>query len=184
MSAREECTANATRKTTVGIAACAVEFDVAVTTLSCSSTIATTPCTNDTARPLARRRSMTPTTDPTTLTKAVVRAAERLGLTNDVPQILGIETAAWNAIVRGDGTLDASRPEWLAATNFASLFRSLLTLVGTLENARAWLSTPHQTLGTEPTTLLRTPEGRERVFRYLDAVQKFEMKLPPRGRPH
>jgi hypothetical protein len=43
------------------------------------------------------------------------------------------------------------------------------------------LSTPHQTLGAAPAEMLRTPEGRAHVLRYLDAVQKFEMKLPPRG---
>ena len=127
---------------------------------------------------------MNPTADPAMLTKAVLRAAARLGLSDDLPMILGIESVHWKAIAAGDALLDPSRPEWQAATSFTSLFRALLTLVGTIDGAREWLATSHQTLGSEPTTLLRSTEGRERVLRYLDAVQKYEIKLPPRGRAH
>jgi uncharacterized protein (DUF2384 family) len=120
-------------------------------------------------------------TDSATLTKAVLRAAERLGLTETLHEIIEVDAASVNQMRKGEATLDPSRGEWEAATRFAGLFRSLLTLVDTTENARTWLSTPHQTLGAAPAEMLRTPEGRAHVLRYLDAVQKFEMKLPPRG---
>jgi uncharacterized protein (DUF2384 family) len=125
---------------------------------------------------------MTAHNDSATLTKAVLRAAERLGLIDTLHEILGIEAASLDRMRRGEAVLDASRSEWGEATRFAGLFRSLLTLVETTENARAWLSTPHQTLGAAPAEMLRTADGRAHVLRYLDAVQKFEMKLPPRGR--
>ncbi|RPH54182.1 MAG: DUF2384 domain-containing protein [Lysobacterales bacterium] len=54
-------------------------------------------------------------------------------------------------------------------------------LVGTTERARAWLGGPNQALGANPVELLRTPDA-ERVYRYLDAVMKNELRLPPRWR--
>jgi uncharacterized protein (DUF2384 family) len=122
--------------------------------------------------------------DPGTLTKAIFRAAEHLGLSTVLPDILGINRETVTRMARGECTLDPSRPEWEAATRFASLFRSLVTLLGNAEEARTWLNTPHATLGAAPSELLRSPHGRARVVGYLDAVQKFEIKLPPRGRPN
>jgi uncharacterized protein (DUF2384 family) len=124
---------------------------------------------------------MTTQTDNATLTKAVLRAAERLGLTDSLHEIIGIDAASVERMRKGEIALDPSRAEWESATRFTGLFRSLLTLVDTIENARNWLSTPHQTLGAVPAEMLRTPNGRDHVLRYLDAVQKYEMKLPPRG---
>ena len=127
---------------------------------------------------------MKPTTDPTTLTKAVLRAAEHLGLSEALHDILSVEEHVVGSMAKGDYTLDPNRDEWTAATRFTGLFRSLVTLLGNTEDARAWLATQHQTLGDAPQQLLRTPQGRDALFRYLDAVQKYEIKLPPRSRPH
>jgi hypothetical protein len=125
-----------------------------------------------------------PTTDPRTLTKAVLRAAEHLGLSQALPEILGLDAHVAERMASGNYLLDPNSDEWAAATRFTGLFRSLLTLLGNREDARAWLASQHQTLGDAPSQLLRTPEGRDKVFGYLDAVQKFEVKLPPRSRPH
>ena len=123
--------------------------------------------------------SDSPTTiDPTTLKKAVTRAAEVLDLTQALPRILGIDANAWAASERA---LAPDSEEWRAAVRFAGLFRSLLTLVGSAAKAREWLDQPHRTLGESPRVLLQSPGGLERVVRYLDAVQKFEVKLPPRS---
>jgi Protein of unknown function (DUF2384) len=124
---------------------------------------------------------MNPHTDSATLTKAVLRAAEHLGLIHTLHEIIDTDAASIDRMLNGEAVLDANRSEWEGATRFTGLFRSLLTLVGTIENARAWLNTPHQTLGAAPADMLRTARGRDHVLRYLDSVQKFEMKLPPRG---
>lgn len=118
------------------------------------------------------------TTDPATLKKAVVRAAEVLDLTQQLPSILGIDTDSWLANERA---LSPNTDEWSAAVRLVGLFRSLLTLVGSVSNAREWLDQPHRTLGEAPRALLNNPAGLARVVRYLDAVQKFEVKLPPRS---
>ena len=123
-------------------------------------------------------------TDPLTLTKAVLRAAEHLGLTQTLHDILGVDEQVVRSMTKGDYSLDPNCGEWAAATRFTGLFRSLITLLGNAQDARAWLATQHETLGDAPMHLLRTPHGRDTLFRYLDAVQKYEIKLPPRGRPH
>lgn len=120
-------------------------------------------------------------TDPATLTKAVWRAADLLGLTQDLPEILDVDANALARVRSGAEGLQPDSPAWANAVRFTSLFRSLLTLVGNPENARAWLDTPHRTLGSPPRELLRSAAGRERVFGYLDNVQKYEFKLPPRS---
>ena len=121
------------------------------------------------------------TTDPTTLKKAIVRAADVLGLTEQLPQVLGVDASSWAQLLANERALAPGTDEWNGAVRFASLFRSLLTLVGTVPNAREWLDQHHRTLGASPRALLRSPEGLERVVRYLEAVQKFEIKLPPRS---
>jgi hypothetical protein len=120
-------------------------------------------------------------TDPATLTKALLRAAEHLGLTQHLAEILDVGQEVIASIMSGQYTLDPTRDEWIAATRFTGLFRSLLVLTGSAEAARRWLASEHQTLGAAPCELLLSPDGRDKVFKYLDHVQKHEMKLPPRS---
>ena len=120
-------------------------------------------------------------TDPATLKKAILRAAEVLGLIHELPHVLGVDAHSWSQLVANERALAPGTDEWNAAVRFASLFRSLLTLVGTAPNAQEWLDQSHRTLGASPRSLLKDPEGLERVIRYLDAVHKYEIKLPPRG---
>lgn len=121
------------------------------------------------------------TTDPATLKKAILRAAQVLNLSEQLPQILGVDPHAWTLLSTNERALEPGTAEWNGAVRFASLFRSLLTLVGSVSNALEWLDQSHRTLGASPRSLLSSPEGLERVVRYLDAVQKFEVKLPPRS---
>ena len=121
------------------------------------------------------------TIDTAMLTKAVLRAAAHLDLSDALPSILGIPSSDVISLQQGGRLLDPTTAEWQSATLFVSLFRSLITLLGDADRAKKWLADSHQTLGTAPTQLLRTPGGLERVIKYLDAVQKFEHKLPPRS---
>jgi hypothetical protein len=119
-------------------------------------------------------------TSPATLTKAVLRASERLGLTDVLPGILGMSHRDVAGMHDGHRLLDASQQEWAAASELLSLYRSLLTALDSVDEAMHWLRTPHHSLGATPMELLLSAEGRGRVLRYLDAVQKFEIKLPQR----
>jgi hypothetical protein len=73
--------------------------------------------------------------------------------------------------------LDPGAEEWARAQKVVGLFRSLISLLGTADRARTWLTEPNQALNARPLKLLRGAEG-ERVYRYLDAVQKHELLLP------
>ena len=121
------------------------------------------------------------TTDPSTLKKAILRAADVLGLTQQLPQVLGVDEHSWAQLTANERSLMPNTDEWANAVRFAGLFRSLLTLVGTVPNATDWLNQPHRTLGASPRSLLLSPAGLERVVRYLDSVQKYEIRLPPRS---
>jgi hypothetical protein len=123
------------------------------------------------------------TTSPALLTKALLRAVEELGLSPDLASLLQVSFDDAASLQSGARVLDPQRQEWASALKIIGLFRTLVTLVGTTERARAWLGSPNQALGACPVDLLRTPDA-ERVYRYLDAVLKNELRLPPRWRHH
>jgi Protein of unknown function (DUF2384) len=121
------------------------------------------------------------TTSPALLTKALLRAAEELGLSADLASLLQASSEDVAGLQSGARVLEPQRQEWASALRIVGLFRTLVSLVGTTERARAWLGGPNQALGANPVELLRTPDA-ERVYRYLDAVTKNELRLPPRWR--
>ena len=120
---------------------------------------------------------MTTQITPITLTKAAIRAAERLDLIACLPSILELSRSDVDELRQGQRLLAREQAEWNAATDLVSLYRLLLTQVPSPEDAVSWLRAPHPTLGAAPIELLREPDGRSRVLRYLDAVQKYEIKL-------
>ena len=121
------------------------------------------------------------TTSPALLTKALLRAAAELGLTADLPSLLQTSSDAVASLQSGARVLDAQSEEWSRALRIISMFRALVSVVGTTERARAWLVSSNLTLGASPVDLLRTPDA-ERVYRYVDAVLKHELRMPPRGK--
>lgn len=120
---------------------------------------------------------------PALLTKALLRSAEQLGLSADLPALLQLESEAVAQLQSGARSLDPEGSEWAQALKIVSLFRTLVSLLGTVQRARAWLGNPNETLGAPPIDLLRTPDA-DRVHRYLNAVQKNELRMPPRRREH
>ena len=109
----------------------------------------------------------------TVLSKAVVRAARLLSLTQrDVAAALGISEATTSRLFSGKYVLSAERAkEWELALLFVRLYRSLDALWGHEETARRWLASPNLALGAPPQELLRTVEGLVRVVAYLDAAR-------------
>ncbi|MBL8987273.1 MAG: antitoxin Xre-like helix-turn-helix domain-containing protein [Gemmatimonadales bacterium] len=108
-----------------------------------------------------------------TVSKAVVRAAALLGLSQAVlAEILGISRATASRLVAGSYQLEPRRPkEWELALLFVRMFRSLDALVGHEDAARAWLRGPNQAFSRPPIDEVRTAEGLVRVVQYLDAVR-------------
>ncbi|MEO8486305.1 MAG: antitoxin Xre/MbcA/ParS toxin-binding domain-containing protein [Betaproteobacteria bacterium] len=108
------------------------------------------------------------------LTKAVVRAASLLGLTQkELAAILGVSEATTSRMFADQYLLAPSRAkEWELARLFVRLFRSLDALWGHGEEARTWLASPNRGLvATRPRDLLTSVEGLVRVVAYLDAAR-------------
>jgi transcriptional regulator with XRE-family HTH domain len=104
------------------------------------------------------------------LSKAVTRAAERLGVSQGrLARILGVSAASVSRLYSGRYRLDARRKEWELALLFVRAFRSLDSIVGNDEAARAWLNSENSGLNSRPAELIDKTEGLVRVVRYLDA---------------
>jgi transcriptional regulator with XRE-family HTH domain len=106
-----------------------------------------------------------------TLGKAVVRAAEHLGLSQAaLAQVLGVSGATASRLVAGRYALQPARArEWEFALLLVRLYRSLAALVGNDADARRWLQDDNRALGARPLELIRGAEGMVRVLQYLDA---------------
>ena len=108
---------------------------------------------------------------PATLTKAVVRAAGFLSLSQAaLADVLGISPATASRLVGGSYSLQpARRREWEFALLFVRMFRSLQAIVGSDHDAQTWLKNENLALGARPLELIRSAEGLVRVLHYLDA---------------
>jgi transcriptional regulator with XRE-family HTH domain len=106
-----------------------------------------------------------------TLTKAVVRAAALLGLTQSaLADVLGMSPATASRLVGGTYMLQPARKrEWEFALLFVRLYRSLDAIVGNERDLQTWLRNENLALGQRPLDLIRSAEGLVRVLQYLDA---------------
>jgi putative toxin-antitoxin system antitoxin component (TIGR02293 family) len=107
------------------------------------------------------------------LTKAVVRAAHHLGLTQrEIARVIGVSDATASRLFADRYRLSPERAkEWELARLFVRLFRSLDALWGHGEEARAWLASPNRALAARPRDLLASAEGLVNVVAYLDAAR-------------
>jgi transcriptional regulator with XRE-family HTH domain len=110
--------------------------------------------------------------DPSaTLTKAVVRAADFLAMSQAaLAEVLGVSGATVSRLVAGRYALQPARKrEWEFALLFVRLYRSLDAIVGNDRDAQTWLRHENLALGARPLELIRSAEGLVRVLHYLDA---------------
>ena len=105
------------------------------------------------------------------LTKATLRAATLLGLTNKVlAAIIGVSEATVSRMRRGDYTLEPGQKQFELAVLFVRLYRSLDAIVGGDDAvAGRWLKNRNTALDAEPLTLIQTVPGLMNVIYYLDA---------------
>lgn len=106
------------------------------------------------------------------LTRAVLSAADRLGLRNrDLARVVGTSEASISRLGRSR-TIDPGSKEGELALLFLRLFRSLDALVGGDEGqARAWLGAENAHLGAVPAERILGVEGLVDVVHYLDALR-------------
>lgn len=105
------------------------------------------------------------------LTKAALRAAGRLGVTNkSLARIVGLSEASVSRMGSGAYTLAPGDKAFELAVLFVRLFRSLDALVhGDDAVAQTWLASPNVALGGTPADLIQTVPGLVHVLAYLDA---------------
>ncbi|MDX5349298.1 MAG: DUF2384 domain-containing protein [Paracoccaceae bacterium] len=105
------------------------------------------------------------------LARAVIAAAERLGLTARVlARVIGVSEPFVSRMKRGALTLDeGSKPFELAAL-LVRVFRSLDAVTGGDERvARAWMQAENLALGGVPAQKITSVQGLCDVVAYLDA---------------
>lgn len=105
------------------------------------------------------------------VTKAVLRAAERMGLPHRaVAAVLGVSEATVSRMGSGAYVLTPGQKAYDLAVLVVRLFRSLDAIVGGDEAAaRAWLRGEHVVLGATPVSLMQSVPGLVTVLGYLDA---------------
>jgi uncharacterized protein (DUF2384 family) len=104
------------------------------------------------------------------LSKAVARAAERLGISRSLlAKVLGLSPSTITRLYTGDYLLEKNRKEWEFGLLFVRAFRSLDSIVGEETTARKWLASDNRGLNGRPIDLISNTEGLVRVVHYLDA---------------
>lgn len=106
------------------------------------------------------------------LSKAVLSAAERLGLRNrHLASVIGSSEASISRLQHGRG-LDPDTKEGELALIFLRVYRSLDALVGGDDDkAREWLHAENDHVRGIPAERIRTVEGLVDVVQYLDAMR-------------
>ena len=105
------------------------------------------------------------------LTKAVLRAADRLGLSaTELSKIIGSSGSTISRMKKGDVVFQDGSKEFELGVLFVRLFRSLDTIVGGQEDiAKAWLRNENSALAGIPAQKIEKIAGMMDVIGYLDA---------------
>ncbi len=105
------------------------------------------------------------------VTKAVVRAAERLRLSaRALATVIGVSEATVSRMRHGAFSLAPATKPFELAVLVVRLFRSLDAITGGDETvAAAWLGNDNTVLGGRPVELIQTIPGLIDVIAYLDA---------------
>ena len=109
--------------------------------------------------------------DGALVTKSVLRAAARLGMTNRVlSRVLGVSEATVSRMGTGAFALSPGDKAFEVGLLFVRLFRSLDAIVsGDDSAARGWMTSENAALGGTPLVLVQTLGGLVNVVAYLDA---------------
>jgi uncharacterized protein (DUF2384 family) len=105
------------------------------------------------------------------VTKAVLRAADLLGISNKaLARIVGLSEASVSRMDSGTYTLAPGEKPFELGVLFIRFYRALDAIVhGDDDVARAWLSNPNAALGGTPVKLIQSVPGLVHAVAYLDA---------------
>jgi hypothetical protein len=112
-----------------------------------------------------------PRADGTLVTKATLRAAERLGLSNkELARILGLSESTVSRMSAGAYALTPEQKPYELALLLVRLYRSLDSIVGgDAAVAKAWLRAGNGALGDAPLARIMSIAGLAETIAYLDA---------------
>jgi antitoxin Xre/MbcA/ParS-like protein len=113
----------------------------------------------------------TPASDSALVTKAAIRAADKLGINNKtLAGVIGVSEATVSRMKSGKHALETGGKPFELAVLLVRLYRSLDSLIGGDDiAARAWLSNTNTVLGAAPLGLIQSVSGLMNVIQYLDA---------------
>ena len=119
----------------------------------------------------ATAAAVKPAAEGAVVTKAVLRAAARLAISNRaLARTLGVSEATVSRMGSGAYVLGPRDKPFELAVMFIRLFRSLDAIVGGDDQAaRGWLASENAALGGVPADLVQTLPGLVNVVAYLDA---------------
>jgi antitoxin Xre/MbcA/ParS-like protein len=105
------------------------------------------------------------------LSKATVRAAERLGVNNrTLAAIIGLSAPSVSRMTKGEFQLERGQKPFELSALFVRLYRSLDAIVsGDERAARAWLANKNLALNDTPLNLIQKVQGLVNVIDYLDS---------------
>ena len=109
--------------------------------------------------------------DGVIISKAAIRAAERLGVSQrDLGTIIGVSESTVSRIKTGDFPLDRDPKAFELSLLFVRLYRSLDAIVGgDTQAAASWLRSFNTALDARPIDAIQSITGLVNVIGYLDS---------------
>jgi transcriptional regulator with XRE-family HTH domain len=109
--------------------------------------------------------------DGAIVSKAAIRAAERLGVSQrDLGTIIGVSESTVSRMKTGEFPLDRDPKAFELSLLFIRLYRSLDAIVGgDAKAAASWLKSYNTALETRPIEAVQTITGLLNVIEYLDS---------------
>jgi transcriptional regulator with XRE-family HTH domain len=109
--------------------------------------------------------------DGVIVSKAAIRAAERLGVSQrDLGTIIGVSESTVSRIKTGDFPLDRDPKAFELSLLFVRLYRSLDAIVGgDTQAAASWLRSFNTALDARPIDAIQSITGLVNVIGYLDS---------------
>jgi uncharacterized protein (DUF2384 family) len=111
------------------------------------------------------------TSDSAVITKATIRAADRLNVKNKtLARIIGVSESTVTRMKQGDYPLEPGEKPFELAVLFVRLYRSLDTVIGGDDSvASEWLTNENTAMKGKPIEIIQTVSGLTNVIQYLDS---------------
>ncbi len=109
--------------------------------------------------------------ESTVVTRAALRAADRLGIKNNaLAKIIGLSEPTISRMRKGEFRLEPGQKPFELAILFVRFYRSLDAIVGGSDAVAAgWMRNENSVLGASPLELIQTVAGLANAIEYLDS---------------